>query len=370
MMQVVTPKKELTVVGDFICYDILPNYVKSGDLFVSEDKDYIYDVEGVMTCNSRREFVSLLAKAKGKQIAPLSATGAYIAYPYSTRFHHIGLRRFGTVSVMSSVAMSNAAIVEPRDLIKSEHNAVIFVAGDFDGEKVTPFEQFGSTFPVQTFLSPDRSIRYPAIKQFLGKKGIVFSSFNALLEHASLIAHCCCGDVGSMIITPETVKEPLRLEEDHFDNDMDKGGYLSGDFENKSVRQKMVEWFADCPTPKTIDEIIEHFPSVNSSELLEILLYLPVACPVLHEKTIHWSLTLNQEFSNEISDQGLSHFLDARELKMALVTGELDFTDVIEFDAIRQITFASMCGFQCIEEVEFDDVVKRVFRKGPLRVDF
>jgi hypothetical protein len=262
-------------------------------------------------------FVARLARARGKEVAPMVEHGPYVAYPYSTKFHYLGMRQHGTVVVMESPAMSNNVYdtTNRKKYIVSEFEAVAFVKGRFDGSKLTPFEQYGSVLSLLTYVTDLGTVRYPDISSIQGQEAYVFSSFNAMLEHASLLAHYCIGDVASMIeipIPPETVLGA-------WDEDADDGdaGLSTNDNENKSYRQKLLDWFAVDSSAKSPKDIMTKFPLLRAYELENILLYCPALLPLESvDGQVLWSSTHDEDLNGDIrSDGDLESCLTLMELK-------------------------------------------------------
>jgi len=141
--------------------------------------------------------------------------------------------------------------------------------------------------------------------------------------------------------------------------------FLSGDQENKSLRQKMIEWFLEDPRAKPREEILRHFPSLAMRDLDSILLNVTNFCPiVVEEGKIVWSMSSDIDLSDSLEDEGLLAFTTGREFKKALSSGELEFDDPSDSDVTKWVQFAMCLGYELISSLSDYGTTKRVFRKG------
>lgn len=373
MMQLKVPRRELTVIGDFMSYVTLPPYVQNGDLIISEDDKYVYDVEGVMTCNSRRAFCAQIAAAKGKQLAPLSIAGNFIAYPYSTKFHYVGLKDYNGTTIFESPDLSRAAIcveTEKMGLLPSKFQGAAFWYNEFTGKAITPLEKYGTVHPVETFATKDGKTRHASIIPFyttgVGKRRVyVFGSESLLKENMSLLIHLCLGNLATVIAIPEAVK-PQQTFTTTTDFDVDEMGFLSGDNYNKSCRQLMIEWFEEAPQAKSLSEISARYPHVSRDEIHQILLQLPNACPLDGGGgQVVWSLSQDETFGDQLAEEGLAHYLQGTELKLDVVTGDLEFVDLEDSVVERQLQFLDRLGFEIALQIPLINLgkIRRLFRQ-------
>jgi hypothetical protein len=364
IFKVCQPVREMKALGDTIAYDMMPPYVQSGPLMVSEDHKYVYDVQLKATCASRRNFCSSLARAKGKQIAPISDWGRFVAYPYSTRFHNVGIKKHGNILILESESMSSECYkIENKEYyVASEHDGVAFVKNDFNGRPLTPFEKYGTVHPVPTYLAQSLKTRYPDISG-LGKEAIVFSSFNCLLENISLIGQFVCGDIASVIVTNTKMPEK-PIFDDMVDDDTDTKGFMSGDHENKSVRQRLVEWYENDNSPKTLKEISAAYPWVQEREVVNILLYLPTFIPMEIEDQIMWVDGMDIDFEGDGECGSLGYHLNASSLKNSLVVSpDLSYIDQVSLDVSDRLKFIDLCGYELVSTKRSGEYVQRVFRR-------
>lgn len=244
--------------------------------------------------------------------------------------------------------------------------------GDKQGRPVSPLEDYGSVYPVKTFVHPNGKARYADITTLHGTESIVFSSFNTLLEHVSLVAQFCIGEVASMIVSDIVTPSICDLPWDDTEEDPDKNGFLSGDNENKSVRQKIIEYLEEQPEAKTFVQISHKFPDIARVEIETILLHIPILSPIVVDQEVAWSLTEDEEFGTDIIDDDcLMHYMTGLELKNAVV-GQFcclpEFVDK-ESDTValfNRLSFLSRLGFECYSQTTIDGKTTRCFRRRPI----
>jgi len=178
------------------------------------------------------------------------------------------------------------------------------------------------------------------------------------------------GEVSASVLTP--VEEEKEVVTEFFEDeigldDPDKFACLSGEQENKSLRQKMIEWFLEDPRAKSRSEILKHFPALSTRDLDSILINVTNFCPILIEEgKVVWSLTNDVELSDSLEDEGMLSFLTGREFKKALVSGELEFEDPESADVGKWVEFATCVGYDLISSLTDYGRTKRVFRKGSI----
>lgn len=375
-LKVLNPSSQPCVVGDIMAYDIMPPYVKDPLLgqMISEDAKYVYDVQGVATCMSRREYTSSVATEKNKQIAPLSLTGHYIASPYSTKFVKMGMTQYGEVTVVESPAMSAKAITAPEHLSEfgkrpSQFKAVAFVLGYKEGAKLCPFEKFGTTCDVKTYVSANGQVRYSDIRPLLGKKSIVFSSFEVMREHLYFMAYWVLGDVAPFISSempalPKYDFQSVRIQDDG--EEVDRPAMSTAGF-SKDFRQRLVEWFESDTRYKTTQDIQKAYPEHSISEIEKTMLYHPEFSPTViftgEEDEVVWTFKENKKFPTHNEDGGgLSAYDTALFLKSAFMGGEHSFCDDEDEDVTPQHEYLLLLGAELYSTVTMSGLIERRYR--------
>jgi len=339
-------------------------------MMISEDDTYIYDIAGDMTCASRRGYCAQIALAVGKKLAPLSPAGNYIAYPYSSYYHYVGMKAYLQSIVFESEAMSRTALTcqqDLRELVLSDYKAAAFCYRDDRGEKVSPIESYGTWYPVATYRDKTGT-RFPYIADFLHRKCFIFSSLRELKENISMIIHLCKGNIATVIAQPDEEKKGQVFEY----RDIDDAGFLSEDNYNKSARQLMIEWFAEDPSRKTQGQIQQKFSHLSRADIHNILLYLPLACPFESPSgEIEWSLSEDYDLPGQLGVTGLSSFLQGTELKNSIVTGDLEYDDPADADLGLQLKIIQLLGFEVAAQCTIrDGKIRRIFRVNPEDIVF
>jgi len=371
---VVAKPKESRVVGEMMAYDILPPYIQRGKIRVSEDSEYVYDIEGVMTCTSRREYASALAATLGKKIAPLVEFGRFVASPYSTSFFEMGLKNYGQVCVVQTASMSYTAIIKTPQMVGtrlSPYNASAFVVGDFSGRKITPFESIGSAVEIMTYMY-ESHVRHADIRTLAGKKAMVYDSYARLVGNVHFLAHWCLPKVSTLIVTEipverkesATVSIPAQDLEEKTENDIPSGRTV-----NKSLRQMLIDYFEYDTRIKTIADLQEEFPTYPRYVISQVMMYIPTAFPAITPQSFTedpgepgWLISSDDFHFPSEEGSGLSSYSSSIQLKGDAVSGHLTFLDVESADVSYQDLFLRVLGCEQISHVIIQGRVERQYR--------
>jgi len=370
--------KPARVVGEMMSYNVLPPYAPCDGFSVSQDDQYVYDVAGVMTCMSRREFTSQYARMKGKQLAPLVEYGLWVASPYATEFSYMGQRSYGRVTVIETESMSFKAYQYKSQIqgkSRSNYLASAFVVGDFTGRKVTPFEAFGTAIEVETYTDPGNHVRHPMIEALSTRKAMVFDSFSRLLANLHYIAHWCMESVSSAIISevpPEPLSEATVTVSLGGDPDECEVTNHTGSDVSKSLRAKIIDYYEEDNRAKSLQMLMDHFPTKTLHEIKMVLRYIPHAFPVpslteyknsiMVETSVFWMLSMDDIHFVAQGGTGLGSYERGMLLKNDILMGELKFTDDEDIDVSQQEEFILSLGCEKLSTQTRSEGVCRQYR--------
>jgi len=327
------------------------------------------------TCMSRREFVSQYARKHGKEVAPMVEYGQYVASPYSTSFFQMAQRTYGKVTVIETPGMSRRPVTseELGWARQSQYYAAAFVAGDFTGRRLSPFESYGTVWDILTYECGTH-VRHPDITCLQGKRAMVFDSFRRLSHSIHYLAHWCMPRVSTAIVSQlpptvtaeTTVTVPLGDLKEVIEDDLHTGSEVS-----KSLRQCLVEYYQNDSRAKTLEELQLDFPTHSRTEMIQILMYISDAYPILplneegmdySPERVNWIIT-EDDYPFPCDDGvGLASYSSAKRLKADVVLGELSFRDDEEAEVVFQENFLLALGCEKVSQVASGDQIIRQYR--------